>query len=104
MSKKNESVVTAAMILFKDRQILNERPEGMKFKEYKRLLRMQSNMLNVLHTHKPDRNIAKLMEVNFSYNQHFAAPRRGMKQSKKGLLKTITEMMRSNELQKSNES
>jgi hypothetical protein len=61
---------TPAQILFEGKEILNERPTGMDFTEYRLLRAYQSNIIKKLFRHKPSRKIAQSMPTRIGYNQH----------------------------------
>jgi hypothetical protein len=51
--------------------ILTYRPDGMKFEDYRSLLRIQRLVMRKkLRGRTPDRKIAQMMPVRFGYNAH----------------------------------
>lgn len=62
--------LTIAQRLFHDKDLINERPEGMPFEQYKAVRYLQSKMLKKMFRHKPDRRIVRLMEIRPGYNSH----------------------------------
>ena len=45
---KKQQITTPAMSIFKDNKILNKRPEGMSFEDYKVLRKIQSKVIKQL--------------------------------------------------------
>jgi hypothetical protein len=66
-SQKSETV---AQYLFKDKQILTARPEGMDYQQYKALLTMQNRMIRKATASKPSYKIMRLMPLRYGYNEH----------------------------------
>ena len=68
--KDNSTDRTTAQQLFHNKELINERPEGMTLEEYKTVRYLQSKMLKKMFRHKPDRRISRLMEIKHGYNSH----------------------------------
>jgi len=47
--EKYGSVVTPSMEVFNDKAMVNERPEGMSFEEYKLIRKIQTRLIKRLH-------------------------------------------------------
>jgi hypothetical protein len=69
-SERNEGVTTPAMILFKDRDIITKRPEGMEYGAYKFLRTHQKKVIDMLFKSKPSRKVQRLMPIRIGYNYH----------------------------------
>jgi hypothetical protein len=63
-AKKENPNPTLAKILFQDKQILNKRPEGMDFKEYQFLRKMQNEVLKRLFRGAPSKRLNGIMGIN----------------------------------------
>lgn len=63
-------VKTQAQEFFGKSNILTSRPDGMPFDDYRKLLFIQNKIIKKLFTHKPYRNVARMMPLKFGYNQH----------------------------------
>lgn len=76
-SDRNAGYVTAAMQIFKDKQLLNERPENMDPLTYRILRKMQSDTIKYLfHKGKsPSRKLNGIMGIK-QPNVRFNAPKR----------------------------
>lgn len=61
MKKPNDP--TASQILFKDRTILNERPEGMTYEEYRELRKHQTKVLKMLHKRPSNKKISQFVDA-----------------------------------------
>jgi hypothetical protein len=68
--KDDSTTETLASSIFHEKELINERPEGMDFETYKAVRYLQSRMLKKLYRHKPSIKIARLMPIRYGYNQH----------------------------------
>lgn len=68
--KRKENPHTIAQLLFKDKQLINERPEGMTYQEYRIMRSHQTKLLGVLLAKEPNGKILLSMGVRRGYNQH----------------------------------
>lgn len=75
MKKDHGEYRTPMQILFKDKDILTKRPEGMEIEEYKILRRIQTEVMKQLIKRPPSRRISSLMPTRIGYNYHPRAPR-----------------------------
>ena len=55
-----ESSETPAQLIFKNKELLTSRPEGMEFPVYRELLAIQNHVIKKLFKHKPMRRVAQL--------------------------------------------
>src|SRR5688500_4096597 len=83
-AERNAGYVTDAMRIFKDKQLLNERPETMSREEYQILRKMQTLLLKQLfHKGKsPSRKLSGLMGRPQTAPQTMKGVRRMVKQRK----------------------
>lgn len=66
--REEETPLSLAQQLFKDKNILTYRPEGMEYNVYRFLRKGQNKILKKLFASKPDPKIARLMETKRGYN------------------------------------
>lgn len=69
MSRK-EHQPTIAQQLFKDKQLINERPEGMSYIAYKMMREHQTKLLKVLLAGDEDKRLIQAMGGYNRYNHH----------------------------------
>ncbi len=68
--KKKQEDLTPAQIIFKDKDILLQRPEYMPYEDYKTLRNTQGKVLQKLFAGPSNPKITSMMGLKFGYNQH----------------------------------
>lgn len=68
MKKQHEP--TVAQVIFKDKDIITYRPEGMSTEEYKLHRRVQNRVIKDLFRKPSNPEITRLMGIRFKYNSH----------------------------------
>jgi hypothetical protein len=68
MKKQNDP--TIAQVIFKDKDIITSRPEGMSTEEYKLHRRIQKRVIKDLFRKPSNPKIANAMGIKFKYNSH----------------------------------
>lgn len=85
-AERNKNVVTAAMQIFKDKQMLLARPEGMTRDEYRLLRKIESETLKALFHkgHSPNRRLIGVMGIKQPNVRIQAPTKRRVTQRKSG--------------------
>lgn len=70
MKSRKKDRTSVSQEVFKDKEILNKRPDDMSYEDYRVLRRIQTIVLKKLLSKPPLRRVAQVMPTKIGYNQH----------------------------------
>ncbi len=68
--RSKEEILTPALVIFKDKSILTERPEDMDYESYRNLRRITNKVISKLFKSPNNPKITSSMGIRINYNQH----------------------------------